>query len=135
MRSSLAVQTNPPALVDLKDCGLVYLATNYTKHPRGPHFAYIEAKQLVCDIYKRAGFYVYSPIAYGHPLTQGLGLDPFDHEAWMAFDLPQVMAAKVLLVGMLEGWEHSHGIADEISKFHSRPRFYINPQTLELSNV
>lgn len=122
-------------LDDLKSLGLIYLATNYTKHPRGPNIAFIEAKQLVGDLAKQGVWQVFSPIVYGHTIAPYACFAPFDHKLWTQYNLPWIAKCDALLVGTLEGWERSEGIADEIPKFHDRPRFYINPRTLEISNA
>jgi len=46
-------------------------------------------------------------------------LDPLDHVIWMALDQHMMDSAKAIIVCMLEGWETSYGVTEEIKYFHN----------------
>ncbi|MGH6796576.1 MAG: DUF1937 family protein [Methylocella sp.] len=106
-----------------------YLGSPYSKHPDGPEEAFrqvcVEAGALI-----RAGMPVYSPIAHSHPIAEYAEMDPFDHSIWMVADEPLMWGARCgLIVLMLDGWETSYGLAEEIKFFRQamRPIVYMTP--------
>lgn len=117
-----------------KPQGLAYLATPYTKHPRGIWTAFFDAAEIAARLLS-AGVKVYSPIAHTHPLAIFGGLDPLDHSIWMPFDEAMMTAASVLIVAHMEGWDSSKGIALEIKHFEARgkPIFDLDPKTLVMT--
>ena len=113
---------------------LCYLATPYSKYAAGIDRAFIDAAKLAA-LLLRAGLKVYSPIAHTHPLAIHGKLDPFDHSTWLPFDHAMMKACDVLLVAHMDGWQESHGIAEEIKYFAAagKPIFDLDPQTLVMA--
>jgi hypothetical protein len=99
--------------------GFWYIATPYSGYPEGIDAAYEEACKAGAYLI-RHGVKVFVPIAHTHPLAVIGSLDPFDHSLWMAQDEPFVDEAKGLIVVMMESWEQSRGIAEEIRKFREQ---------------
>ena len=113
---------------------LAYLATPYTRYPRGIWHAFIDASTLAARL-MAAGVRVYSPIAHTHPLAIFSGLDPLDLKLWLPFDEAMMTAAHVLIVGKLDGWDTSRGVAHEIKFFerHGKPIFDLDPVSLMMT--
>ena len=107
---------------------MIYLASNYTKHPLGIERAFnlvcVEAARLM-----RAGHAVFSPIAHAHPIAEHGGLDPLDHEMWMVQCRAMLPRMDRLVVLMLDGWERSVGIAEEIELMEAmgKPVSFMQP--------
>ena len=110
---------------------LIYLASNYTKHPHGINEAYkdvsIEAARLV-----EAGFVVFSPIAHSHPVAVFGGLDPRNHELWMRQCRVMLPRVDCLVALKFLGWETSVGMAEEIKLMQEmgKPVFFMEPGTI-----
>ena len=66
-----------------------------------------------------AGAPIFCPIAHSHPIAAAGGIDPLDHEFWMALDRPFMAAADILVVARLPGWEVSEGVRVEIDAFEA----------------
>ena len=113
---------------------LAYLATPYTRYPRGVWHAFIDASRLAARLLA-AGVKVYSPISHTHPLAIFGGLDPLDLKIWLPFDEAMMTAAHVLIVGKLDGWDASKGVAHEIEFFerHGKPIFDLDPVSLVMT--
>lgn len=95
---------------------LAYLATPYSKYPRGLVQAFIDASELAARLL-RSGVHVYCPIAHTHPLAVYGKLDPLDHSIWLPFDETIMSRCDTLIVAHMEGWQESKGIAHEIEYF------------------
>lgn len=113
---------------------LYYLATPYTKYRRGLFGAFIDACKLAADLRWKHGIVVFSPIAHCHGMTTHGDLPPIDHKFWMEFNRPFIAACGGLLVGKLDGWDESIGIADELTQFRAagKPVLFVDPETLEV---
>lgn len=113
---------------------LCYLATPYTKYPKGIDAAFEHAAALTAGLI-RAGVKAYSPIAHTHPVAIHGGIDPLDHSIWLPFDETMMGFADCLVVAHLEGWDTSFGIAEEVKAFEAagKPIFDLDPDTLQLS--
>lgn len=98
--------------------GLWYLATPYSKYPRGLEKAFVEACRAAA-LLVRHGVRVYSPIAHTHPVAIHGGIDPLDHSIWLPADKPFMDAACGLLVVRMTGWAESYGIGEEIKVFEA----------------
>lgn len=113
-----------------------YLATPYSKYPRGLHAAYEmaarEAGRLI-----HLGFRVYSPIAHTHPIAFASGLDPYDHNIWIPADRPFMDGAHGLIVLRADSWKESKGIAIEIEEFTQagKPVVYMSPQYVPVHDL
>lgn len=59
---------------------------------------------------------------------------PLNHSLWLEFDRAFMEKCDALVVGKLQSWEKSFGIAQEIKSFQeqNKPIYYINPETLEV---
>jgi Domain of unknown function (DUF1937) len=112
--------------------GYWYVATPYTKFPRGISWAHDYACRAVANLWA-AGAPAFSPIAHTHMVAANnfQGSRSWQHEAWMAIDEPMMRAAHGLIVVMLEGWSASKGVAEEIEFFkkRGRPIWFVIPQT------
>lgn len=119
-----------PSGCDLTDPrhGYWYVATPYSKHPRGTESAYREACEATALLI-RAGITVFSPIAHSHAIAIYGGIDPLDHELWMRVDRPMVDAACGCIVVEMDGWQDSRGVAVEIELFSTagRPIIHMTP--------
>lgn len=94
-----------------------YLATGYTKNPKGIEGAYRDACKWAGQ-FIQAGIPVFSPIAHSHGIAVHGGLDPLDHRIWLPADKPMIEGAAGLIVVMSDDWKESIGIAYEIAEFH-----------------
>ncbi len=113
---------------------LYYLATVYSKSPRGIEAAFEDAARLAGRLLK-IGIVVYSPIAHTHPIAMFSGIDPLDHSIWLDFDARMMRAADACLVATMTGWRESYGVNHEIEFFKAagKPVLYLNCRTLEMS--
>lgn len=108
--------------------GFWYVATPYSKYPRGQ----TEAFRMACrqaGLLIHAGIPCFSPIAHAHYIALACGLDPLDHTIWMAADAPLMDAARGLIVVKAEGWNQSIGVRTEIRAFEQagKPVVYMSP--------
>jgi hypothetical protein len=103
---------------DLKTETFWYLATPYSKDPRGIESAFQDACRATGALV-RMGVPVYSPIAHTHPVAIHSGMDPFNHTIWLPADAPMMNAASGLIVAMMPGWAESYGISEEIGVFRA----------------
>jgi len=104
---------------ELSDVGSFwYLATVYSKHPRGINAAFEEAAKVSARLVEQ-GLAVFSPIAHSHPVAIHGGLDPLDHSVWMPLDEPMMNAAHGIIVVQMEGWRESYGVGLEIKAFRA----------------
>lgn len=106
-------------MIDLpKIEGFWYLATPYSKYPKGQMWAFVDAAKLAGKLLQR-GVPLFCPIVHSHPIAIHGGIDGLDHDFWIPADRPMMDAAGGLLVGKLEGWEDSDGICEEINIFNA----------------
>lgn len=104
-----------------------YLATPYTKFGDGLEEAFIESCKAAGRLITR-GLRVYSPIAHCHPIAEHAGIDKLDHEIWLPAQAPMMHNACGLIVCMMEGWQESYGVTQEIKLFNNlhKPIVYMN---------
>lgn len=123
-------------LADLKQFGLIYIGTPYTKYPGGIEPAFVDACKLTARLVV-LGLNVYSPIAHTHPLAIHGGLDPLDHKLWLGFDAAIMAKADAMIVAMMPTWEKSFGIRHEIQTFTEagKPVFYLGSELFDLVDV
>ena len=107
-------------------CPFVYVATPYSKYPRGMSAAYREASRAAAWLILR-GVRVFCPIAHSHPIATYGKLNPADHDIWIPADRPFMEAAGALLVVMMESWHISYGIGVETAFFrnHNKPIHFL----------
>jgi len=98
---------------------LIYLATPYTRYPRGLDAAFEDAAAIAGALIKR-GLAVFSPICHSHPIAKHGGIDAVDHELWMRIDREMWDRCDELLVAKMDGWDQSRGVAAEIEYFLKR---------------
>ena len=103
-----------------------YLASPYTKYPRGRE----EAFELVCN--KAAelmlkGEKIFCPIAHSHPIEDLGMVDKQSGDFWLEQDFAIMSHANKLKVYTMEGWDSSVGVLREIdfAKKHGIPIEYI----------
>lgn len=108
--------------------GFYYLATPYSKHPRGHDAAFGEAITAAA-ICIRAGIMVVSPIAHSHPIAVNGGIEGH-YEAWRDLDEALIDASRGIIVVEMDGWQQSEGIAFEVelAKSIGLPVFYMKPE-------
>lgn len=118
---------------DVAALGMAYLATPYSKYPKGIELAFRDACKITARLL-RLGMKVYSPIAHTHPIAVHGKIDPYDHKIWMPFDKAVMDRSDVLLVAKMDTWDQSYGIAEEIKIFTAagKPIYYLDPETLEV---
>lgn len=109
----------------------IYLATPYSKYPKG-----IEAANEMASRYAarfiELGFPVFCPIAHSHSIATHGGLTAKDHGIWMPLDLAFMESAFALVVALEDGWKESVGVQKEIDYFyvHKKPIYYWTPPTV-----
>ena len=107
--------------------GFWYLATPYSKHPRGIEAAYNEAiaAAVICIC---SGVMVFSPIAHTHAIAV-VGELPGHYERWSELDEAMISAATGVIVVQMDGWQQSSGIAAEIALAErlGKPVLYMLP--------
>ena len=116
--------------------GYFYLATPYTKYSTGLDAAFEDSCIIAAHLINM-GLIVYSPIAHTHSIAKHGGVDPKNHDLWMAVEYPLVKAARGLIVAMLTGWENSVGVQKEIQLFREmgKPIFYLKPEDLPNDSI
>jgi nucleoside 2-deoxyribosyltransferase len=95
------------------DKPLWYIATPYSRWPKGIEDAFIEAAKASAELMKR-GMHVYSPICHSHPIAMHGKMDALSHEVWMNLDFAMIDACDGVFVVMMPGWDESTGIRMEI---------------------
>ena len=105
-----------------------YLGSPYSKYPDGILAAFEEVCRIAA-LFAKAGIPVYSPIAHTHPIALHGTLDPFDHDMWLPFDEPMLLAAKGLIICEMRGWQVSRGLFYEVERFKAmgKPIRYFDP--------
>lgn len=94
--------------------GYWYLATPYTKYPKGHQAAADDACKIAAALMKR-GIIIFCPIAHSHSIALH-GLDNVDAAMWEAFDKPLLDACCGVIVAEMYGWKESYGVQHEISE-------------------
>ncbi|MGA9855097.1 MAG: DUF1937 family protein [Gammaproteobacteria bacterium] len=112
---------------------LAYLASPYTKYPRGIDAAFGDVCALAAPLI-RTGVNVFSPIAHSHPIAVNGGHDPLDQDFWKEIDAIFLDKCDVLIVAHMDGWKESRGIAHEIEVFEraGKPIFDLDPMSLSM---
>lgn len=93
----------------------MYLASPYShKDPFVREIRYLMTTQALAEALK-LGVYIYSPIVHCHELAKIADL-PRDAAFWREYNFTMLNCAEQLWVLMLEGWEKSVGITEEIDE-------------------
>lgn len=100
----------------------IYLASPYTPLGEGSKEALKEYRfQEVCRAAAKLmenGNQVFCPIAHSHPIEK-YGMDEIhDGDFWLEQDYAVLIHVDELWVLMLEGWDKSHGVKEEIDFAH-----------------
>lgn len=123
------------SLREAKNEGLYYVATPYSKYPRGNVAAFEDAAAAAGALLKR-GLAVYSPIAHTHPIATLGQIDPYDHDIWLTLDRHIMDASAACIVVMMPGWRESFGVKHEIEVFESAGKpvhYYSWPELVEVA--
>ena len=112
--------------------GFVYCCTPYSLYPAGQEAAFIAAAQYAAFMLAE-GLCVYSPIAHSHTLATYSNLDPLDHRIWMRNDRAMIDAAAGAVVIMMNGWQESRGIAEEVTAFVAAGKPVVYASVADLS--
>lgn len=91
--------------------GFWYLATPYTKHPRGIDVAHYEACAAAAICFK-AGVQVFAPIPHTHAIAL-VGQLAGHFEQWAQLDDAMIRASRGVIVVEMDGWSESVGINAE----------------------
>jgi hypothetical protein len=113
-----------------------YFASPYTSpDPYIRERRYLDVIKVATDLIHQ-GYTLLEPIAMSHHHAQRFGL-PSGYEFWKKRDRTFIEISDGVLVCMLDGWQESIGVTDEIhyAKSLGKPVFYLNPDTLALENV
>lgn len=107
--------------------GFYYLATPYSRYPRGKEAAFRDACHAAAICFK-AGILVFSPIAHSHYIAVYGDIDG-GFGQWAAFDAAMIEASDGMIVVKMDGWEDSAGIAAEIEicRRHGKRVLYVEP--------
>lgn len=92
---------------------LIYLASPYS-HPDSE--VRLERVRLVMSataLLMKSQIVVYSPIVHNHRIAMDYGL-PTEWEYWRQFDEVMISRCDELCVLMIDGWDKSKGVEDEI---------------------
>ena len=100
---------------------LVYLATPYSRYPRGLDAAR-EHACLIAAEFVAARVPVFCPIVHSHEIAMLGGLDPRDHDLWFRQNEAMLEHCDALAVPLMTGWSTSKGVCMEIDFFKSRRR-------------
>jgi hypothetical protein len=115
------VEIHPHDLLRFSDKLLVYLATPYSRYPKGLDTAR-EHACLIAAEFVEAGVPVFCPIAHSHEIAMLGGLDPKDHDLWARQNEALMEHCDALAVPLMTGWSTSKGVCAEIDFFKSRRR-------------
>ncbi len=115
----------------LKNHGMIYLATPYTKYPGGIDEAFEKAAKVSAALIE-AGLSVYSPIVHSHPIATYGEIDHHNLAIWLPFNEAMMKRSDALVVVKMFTWEGSVGIAHEIQYFsnNKKPILYFDPIVL-----
>lgn len=92
----------------------VYLASPYSHADPLVRLQRFAETCRAAAVMMERGAVVFAPIAHSHPISEAMNGRATDHEFWMRQDLPILALANRLVVLMLDGWEDSKGVKEEI---------------------
>lgn len=97
---------------------IVYLASPYSHaDPSVREQRYRAACQKAAQlILEDPAVSIFAPISHSHPISLEMPTGKAtDHDLWMAQDLGILRRCDKLIVLMLDGWDHSRGVTEEIA--------------------
>jgi hypothetical protein len=108
--------------------GYLYVASPFTLYPLGVERAATVVSANTA-LLLGAGIPAFSPIAHSWAISCASNLNPLDGKFWMDMDRPLMEAAKGLIVLLMDGWDESKGVAEEMAYFKSvhRPIHFMEP--------
>ena len=111
--------------------GFWYLGSPYSRYLAGIDAAYED----VCHergLLVQNGVACFSPVIHSHPVARYCDMDPYDYAIWMPSEAPIMDCAKGLIVLMLDGWENSDGLKQEMRFFREKklPIVFMTPGTV-----
>ncbi len=111
--------------------GFWYVATAYSKYKDGIDAAYNYARD-VADVLQTAHIKAYVPVISGHEDATSAGINPRDHEFFMAVCRPWMERAHGLIVVGMDGFEESRGVIAERAYFGaaSKPILFLDPMII-----
>ena len=117
---------------------MVYLASPYSADgdTDKEQERFEQAAQATFPLIQRYDTYVFSPIAYSHPLYVNGWASGGDWKYWVGWDTYMVLKCDELWVLMLPGWEDSVGVKAEMQVAHDAgmPIAFVNPMTMEVQS-
>lgn len=132
---SIHARFSDPRIARLRDLGLIYLASPYTKYTAGHVVAASEVAKLAGFLLER-GISLFCPIAHAHYIAHEADIIALDHRFWLDVDRPLMDKCDALLVSTMRGWDESVGVRYEMLVFRKqgKPIYLIDPITLELKD-
>ena len=114
----------------MNQLGLCYIASPYTLTPDIDR-AFQQVARVTAHLAK-TGMAVFSPIVHSHPLVRAGNLDHKDPAVYAALNAKMLEICSVLIIVLLEGWQESDGIREEVAFFEAahKPIFECDPFTL-----
>lgn len=93
---------------------------------------YLDVIKVATDLI-RLDFTLIEPIAMSHQHAQRFGL-PGTYAFWQKRDRKFIDLCDAVIVCLLDGWDQSIGVSDEISyaQEQGKPVYYLNPADLRL---
>ena len=112
-----------------------YLATPYSSTDQ--HIVeerYDSQQWILAYLTKDLGLLVIAPIEMCHNLGKKFDL-PSGYEYWKKRDRTLIERSDGIIVGMLDGWQQSIGVTDEIAHARQLKKevYFLNPHTLYIS--
>jgi len=95
---------------------LYYLASPYSKYPRGQEAAFSDVCKIASFLVRHK-INIFSPIAHSHPIAVHGRMDLMDYKIWLPLDFAISKCCDGLIVAMLQGYDTSFGINEEIKWF------------------
>ncbi len=121
-------------MIDLDSDKVYYLASPYSSlFPELVLERYQEQGRLCVYLLTELGLCVINPIEMCHHLSQRFKL-PSGYEYWKKRDRRLIDCCDATIVCMMNGWENSIGVNDEIAYTLGSGKivYYLHPDTLEI---
>lgn len=99
-----------------------YLASPYSKYKDGPEAAFKHVAQAAAYLMKKK-IPVFCPITHSHPISIYGNTPLNDPDFWLNADWPMFDAAGGVIILMMDGWEESYGVAEEIKRANAQGKF------------
>jgi len=115
---------------------MIYLAVPYThKDPHIQYDRFVRVNRVAASLMQK-GSLVFSPISHGHSIATA-GELPGDWQYWESHCRTMLRICKKVIVLMLDGWEESTGVKNEIriAKEMGIPVEYMEPSLHCLNGI